>query len=140
MGDSLSLQAQRWLSFEFSSLSYSHLLHSPFSLDLLQKVVALTVTALDSGEPLARAGGQISSSFSQLVAGKGYTRWLASVMWCLTRCATLEISLVGGTGAMMALVAQIVWQTKTAPTTRGVNPAVACGVQGEQELVKDGNP
>merc|ERR1712216_320408 len=114
---SLSLQAQRWLSFEFSSLSYSHLLHSPFSLDLLQKIVALTVTALDSGGPLARAGVQISSSFSQPAAGKGHTRCLANVMWCLTP------------GATTAHVAQIAWQTKTAPTTRGVYPAVARCVQ-----------
>ena len=72
------------------------------------RVVALTVTALDSGEPLARAGVQISSSFSQpaagltqrktlvkklrLFSGKGHTRCLANVMWCLTPCATLEVS------------------------------------------------
>merc|ERR1712032_340568 len=122
MGE-LPQQTQRWLSFESSLLSYSHRLHFPFSLDPLQKVVALTVTALDSGGPLARAGDQISSSFSQLAAGKGHTRCLASVMWCPTRCATSEISLADGTGATTALVARI-----------------AKGVKGEPELVRGGNP
>merc|ERR1712110_516792 len=55
---------EKWLrkSSESSSRFSSHPLHSHFSLDLLQKIVALTGTALDSGEPLARAGDQISSA------------------------------------------------------------------------------
>ena len=45
----LSHQTQRWLSFEFSSLSYSHHLHSPFSLDPLQKYEAqLLITYFQS--------------------------------------------------------------------------------------------
>merc|ERR1711974_340310 len=75
-------------SFKLSSLSSSPLLHSPFSLDLLQKDVALTGTALDSGEPLARAGDPISSSSSRLAAGRGHTLCLGSVTWCLIRCVT----------------------------------------------------
>jgi len=51
-----------------------------------------------------------------------------------------QISSADGTGATTAHVAQIAWQTKTAPTTRGVYPAVARGVQGEQQLVRDRNP
>merc|ERR1711974_476034 len=85
-----SQEREKWVQkpFQFSSLSSSLPLHSPFSLDLLQKDVALTGTVLDSGELLARAGDQISSSSSQLVAGRGHTLCLGSVTWCLTRCAT----------------------------------------------------
>merc|ERR1712203_1147373 len=85
-------------------------------------------------------GGQISSSFFRHAAGKGHTRCLASVTWCLTHCATSEISLVDGTGATTAHVARIAWQAKTAVRGGGVNPVVARGVQGEPELGKGGNP
>merc|ERR1711974_78371 len=85
-----SQEREKWVQkpFQFSSLSSSPLLHSPFSLDLLQKDVALTGTALDSGEPLARAGDPISSSSSRLAAGRGHTLCLGSVTWCLIRCVT----------------------------------------------------
>merc|ERR1712037_122460 len=133
-----SEQREKWLrkSSESSSLSSSHPLRSPFSLGLLQKIVALTGTALDSGERLARAGDQISSSFSRLAPGRGHTPCLASVMWCLTPCATLEISLVDETDATTALVARIAWQAKTAERERGVNRADARGGRGEPQLVE----
>merc|ERR1712130_890711 len=85
----------KWVqkSSSFFSLSSLLPLHSPFSLDLLQKDVALTETALDSGEPLARAEDPISSSSSQLVAGRGHTLCLGGVTWCRTLDVTLEISL-----------------------------------------------
>merc|ERR1712037_649306 len=133
-----SEQREKWLreSSESSSLSSSHPLHSPFSLDLLQKIVALTGTALDSGERLARAGDQISSSFSRLAPGRGHTLCLASVTWCLTPCATLEISLADETDATTALVVRIVWQAKTAGRERDVNRADARGGRGEPQLVE----
>merc|ERR1712233_200814 len=108
----------KWVqkSSSFFSLSSLLPLHSPFSLDLLQKDVALTETALDSGEPLARAEDPISSS--QLVAGRGHTLCLGSVTWCRTLDVTLEISLVEGTGATMVRVAPIVYQAKTARLAR----------------------
>merc|ERR1712037_278528 len=124
----------KWL--RKSSHFSSHPLHSHFSLDLHQRIVALTGTALVSGEPLARAGEQISSSFSRLAPGRGHTLCLASVTWCLTPCATLEISLADETDATTALVVRIVWQAKTAGLERGVNRADARGGRGEPELVE----
>merc|ERR1712203_1009449 len=111
-------ETEKWSFFESSSLSSLHLLPSPFSLGLRQKHVALTGTVLDLGEPLARAGDQISSSFSQLAAGKGHTLCLESVTWCLTPCATLEICLEVGTDATMARNARTASKTKTAPRAR----------------------
>merc|ERR1712179_292314 len=128
---------EKWLrkSSESSSRISSHPLHSHFSLDLHQRIVALTGSALDSGEPLERGGDQISSSFSRLVPGRGHTLCLGSVMWCLTPCATLEISLADETDATTALVVRIVWQAKTAERERGANRVDARGGQGEPELV-----
>merc|ERR1712110_431729 len=101
---------EKWLrkSSESSSRFSSHPLHSHFSLDLLQRIVAQTGTALDSGEPLVRAGDQISSSFSRLAPGRGHTLCLGSVTWCRTQGVTLEISSAAETGATMDLAAQIV--------------------------------
>merc|ERR1711971_49499 len=129
---------EKWLrkSSESSSHFSSHLLHFHFSLDLHQRIVALTGTALDSGERLARAGDQISSSFSRLAPGRGHTLCLASVTWCLTPCATLEISLVDETDATTALVVRIAWQAKTAERERGVNRADARGGRGEPQPVE----
>merc|ERR1711971_94286 len=129
---------EKWLrkSSESSSHFSSHPLHSHFSLDLHQRIVALTGTALDSGERLARAGDQIFSSFSQLAPGRGHTLCLGSVTWCLTPCATLEISLADETDATTALVVRSAWQAKTAERERGVNRADARGGRGELELVE----
>merc|ERR1712203_454376 len=117
-------ETEKWSFFESSSLSSLHLLPSPFSLGLRQKHVTLTGTVLDLSEPLARAGDQISSSFSQRVAGKGHTLCLESVTWCLTPCATLEIFLAAETDATTAPVVRIALQTKTAPSARGAPRAV----------------
>merc|ERR1711971_89563 len=115
----------KWFFSEFSSLSSLHPLPSPFSLDLLQRHVALTGTARDLGEPLARAGDPISSSFSQLAAGNGHTLCLESATWCLTPSATLEIFLAVETDATTALVVQTALETKTAPSVRGAPPVGA---------------
>merc|ERR1711902_25722 len=129
---------RKWLqiSSEFSSRSSSHPLHSHFSLDLLQRIVAQTGTALDSGEPLARAGDQISSSFSRLAPGRGHTLCLGSVTWCRTQGVTLEISSAAETDATMDLAAQIVSRAKTAGRERGANLGDARGDRGEPELVE----
>merc|ERR1712037_512950 len=116
------LSSEKWSLFESSLLSSLHPPPSPFSLDLLPRHVALTGTARDLGGPLARAGDPISSSFSQLAAGKGHTLCLESVMWCLTPCATLEICLAVGTDAMTALNALTASKTRTAPRARGAPP------------------
>merc|ERR1711953_1061362 len=115
-------QTEKWSFFVFSSLSFLRPLPSPFFLGPLQRHVALTGTALDLGGPLARAGDPISSSFSQLAAGKGRTLCLESAMWCLTPCATLEICLAVGTDAKTALNARTASKTKTAPRARGAPP------------------
>merc|ERR1711934_1221133 len=133
-----SERREKWLqkSSESSSRSSSHPLHSHFSLDLHQRIVAQTGTALDSGERLARAGDQISSSFSRLAPGRGHTLCLVSVTWCRTQGVTLEISSAAETGATTDLAAQIVSRAKTAGRERGVNPGGARGDQGEPELVE----
>ena len=62
-----------WASFK--SMTCYHFLKINIVSHLVQiknqlfRIVALTGTALDSGERLARAGDQISSSFSQLAPG-----------------------------------------------------------------------